>query len=95
MIHQTELAVGSNEFVRALASLLKAAETTVEKAIRVTSAELHINVGGYPGPNHRMPACCSAMRQAMRVGDKIIAEPPKGVGASLTSEYVLPRKHRS
>ena len=31
------------------------------------------------------------MRSAMRAGDVVIAEPPKGTGASLTIRYRLPR----
>jgi 5-methylcytosine-specific restriction protein A len=59
--------------------------------IAVNSGDLHRQVGGYPGPNHRMPMCCAAMRSEMRNGDKIIQSPPKGNGASLTIEYQLPR----
>jgi 5-methylcytosine-specific restriction protein A len=57
----------------------------------VNSGNLHRLVGGYPGPNHRMPICCDVMRQEMRDGDRVIAEPPRGNGASLTIEYLLPR----
>jgi 5-methylcytosine-specific restriction protein A len=59
--------------------------------IAVNSGDLHRRVGGYPGKNHRMPTCCSAMRSEMRDGDRIIQSPPKGNGASLTIEYQLPR----
>jgi 5-methylcytosine-specific restriction protein A len=60
-------------------------------SIVVNAGDLHRRVGGYPGTNHRMPMCCSAMRQAMRGGDRIIQAPPKGNGASLSIEYQLPR----
>ncbi|MCX6064101.1 MAG: HNH endonuclease [Caldiserica bacterium] len=59
--------------------------------VDVTSGDLHRRVGGYPGRNHAMPVCCSVMRQAMQSGDVIIAEPPKGNGATLTIRYRLPR----
>jgi hypothetical protein len=59
--------------------------------VDVTSGDLHRRVGGYPGPNHAMPNCCSVMRQAMQSGDVIVAEPPKGNGATLTIRYRLPR----
>jgi 5-methylcytosine-specific restriction protein A len=59
--------------------------------IAVNAGDLHRQVGGYPGHNHRMPMCCAAMRSAMRNGDKIIQSPPKGDGASFTIEYQLPR----
>jgi len=59
--------------------------------ISVTSGDLHRRVGGYPGHNHRMPACCSAMRPEMREGDRITQSPPSGNGATLTIEYQSPR----
>ena len=59
--------------------------------VDVTSGDLHRRVGGYPGPSHRMPICCSVMRQSMLGGDVIVAEPPKGNGATLTIRYRLPR----
>jgi len=59
--------------------------------VDVTSGDLHRRVGEYPGPNHRMPICCSVMRQAMQGGDVILDEPPKGNGATLTIRYRLPR----
>ncbi len=57
--------------------------------LEVNSGSLHREVGGYPGPTHRMPVCCGAMRNAMRTGDKIVDEPPKGNGTSLTIRYKL------
>jgi 5-methylcytosine-specific restriction protein A len=53
----------------------------------ITAGQLHRDVGGYPGPSHRMPVCCSVMRQEMSHRDKVVAEPPKGAGASLTISY--------
>jgi 5-methylcytosine-specific restriction protein A len=57
----------------------------------VTAGELHRRVGEYPGPNHRMPVCCSVMRQAMTHRDHEVCAPPKGNGASLRIRYYLPR----
>jgi 5-methylcytosine-specific restriction protein A len=57
----------------------------------VVSGDLHRTVGGYPGSSHRMPACCAVMTRAMRPGDRIIAQPPSGKGATLTIRYRLPR----
>jgi 5-methylcytosine-specific restriction protein A len=59
--------------------------------IDVVSGDLHREVGGYPGPNHAMPNCCSVLRQEMRGGDEVISEPPKGKGASLKIRYRIPR----
>jgi hypothetical protein len=57
----------------------------------VNAGDLHRRLGGYPGPNNRMPACVNVMRQAMQDGDVILSEPPKGAGASLTLRYQIPR----
>ena len=57
----------------------------------VNSGDLHRYVGGYPGPNHVMPSCCSVMRKAMKADDQVISQPRKGAGASLTIKYRLPR----
>jgi len=59
--------------------------------VDVTSGDLHRLVGGYPGRSHKMPVCCDVMRKAMQSGDRILASPPKGRGATLTIRYVLPR----
>jgi 5-methylcytosine-specific restriction protein A len=79
------------DFAGELQRILTDAEQRGLTAIRVNSGELHRRVGGYPGQNHRMPMCCSAMRAMMRSGDSIIQQPPKGNGASLIIEYLLPR----
>jgi hypothetical protein len=84
-------ATRSSAFEVALLAKFTAAEKNGESFVRVSSGELHRDVGGYPGPNHRMPACCFAMRAAMKVGDRLISEPPKGTGATLTIEYAIPR----
>ncbi len=38
-----------------------------------------------------MPTCCSVMKQMMQSVDRVVAQPPNGLGASLRIEYVLPR----
>lgn len=58
-------------------------------SVMINSGELHAIVGGYPGPDHRMPLCCQVMRESMREGDAIIQSPPSGQGASLIIEYKL------
>jgi 5-methylcytosine-specific restriction protein A len=59
--------------------------------IYLKSGDLHRSVGGYPGPDHRMPICCNVMYQAMRNEDEIIEKPPKGKGANLVIKYMVPR----
>jgi 5-methylcytosine-specific restriction protein A len=60
--------------------------------VDINSGDFHRRVGGYPGPNHRMPVCCDVMYEEVGTGDEIISSPPKGKGASLTIRYKLPRK---
>jgi hypothetical protein len=59
--------------------------------VDLTSGDIHRTVGGYPGPNHRMPICCEVMYAERRAADEIISAPPKGKGATLTIRYKLPR----
>ena len=61
-------------------------------AVEVNAGKLHRLMGGYPGPGHNMPVCCEVMRRRMRATDRIIAQPPKGNGASLTIRYQLPSR---
>ena len=61
--------------------------------IGLTSGELHRRVGSYPG-DHRMPVCCRSMRRKFdsHAGDRVIASPEKGDGATLLIQYVIPRR---
>jgi len=83
------------DFQRVLNSIFNQAESKGLKFVDVTAGDLHRKVGGYPGPNHRMPLCCSVMKQNMQEGDIILYQPPSGQGASLRIRYKLPRKARS
>jgi 5-methylcytosine-specific restriction protein A len=61
--------------------------------IEVNAGQLHRIVGGYPGSHHRMPTCCKVMKAAMMPSaDYIVASPLKGMGASLTIRYAIPRQ---
>jgi hypothetical protein len=57
----------------------------------IFAKDLHRRVGGYPGPNHRMPACCGAMHAERKPGDMVLNGPMSGIGASLVIRYKLPR----
>lgn len=85
------MAATRNDFVAALETLLVEADRLGLSFIGVTAGALHRRVGGYPGNDHRMPVCCDVMRSAMHTGDSIVAQPPKGDGASLLIHYSLPR----
>ncbi len=80
------------EFRRALMEMLAQAAAEGAEALEVRAGDLHRKHGGYPGPNHRMPSCCSAMRSLMDSDDRFVYQPPRGNGASLTIEYRLPRR---
>ena len=58
-------AADDDVFRRALGQLIHAAQDSGAASVRVRSGDLHRTVGGYPGPGHRMPACCAAMRAEM------------------------------
>ena len=81
----------ADDFRDELQSLLSKAQELGFSAVELSAGSLHRRVGGYPGVDHRMPNCCSVMRQIMRTNDAVISEPDKGAGASLTIRYVLPR----
>lgn len=55
--------------------------------VELTSGDIHREIGGYPGRNHRMPSCCIAMKEFMLDNDIIIRQPKKGKGATLTIRY--------
>jgi DnaJ-class molecular chaperone len=59
--------------------------------VDVTSGELYRAIGGRTGRDYRMATCCSVMMSLKRPGDTVLAQPPKGKGATLTIRYVLPR----
>lgn len=78
-------------FTAALQEMLDRAATSGSTAIDIEAGDLHRSVGGYPGPSHRMPMCCSAMTAAMKTGDEVLRSPKSGKGASLTVRYQLPQ----
>ncbi len=79
------------DFRSVLDAKLASAQSRGLASLVVKSGDLHREVGGYPGPNHRMPVCCEVMRQRMQAGDRILEQPPKGNGATLKIQYQLPR----
>ena len=82
----------ADDFRAELASLFEAAAKAERGTIVVRSGDLHRAMGGYPGPNHRMPMCCNVMYAEMVEGvDELLSAPPSGQGASVVIEYLLPR----
>jgi 5-methylcytosine-specific restriction protein A len=80
------------EFHNALMQVFCDATKGEQAKVDVNAGELHKITGGYPGPDHRMPVCCSVMRAEYSAdSDFVLESPPKGDGASLTIRYALPR----
>ena len=81
----------TDDFQNELDSVFTFANEKRLSAIVMKAGDLHRLVGGYPGTDHRMPICCSVMRNNMRSGDEVLYEPPRGAGPKLTIKYVFPR----
>ena len=85
------LVPSAEDFRRALQNKIRTAREGGRDSVQVLAGELHRQVGGYPGQNHRMPTCCGVMRSEMCTDDIVVNEPPQGFGASLEIRYILPR----
>ena len=81
----------SVQFRNALNDCLSQAARDGQSWVDIGSRDLHVQVGGYPGAGHRMPACCAAMHAARGQGDEVLEIPPSGQGATLIIRYRLPR----
>jgi hypothetical protein len=55
----------AEEFRVTLRPWMQGAEHASETTVEINSGQLHREVGGYPGQNHRMPMCCAVMRSEM------------------------------
>jgi hypothetical protein len=53
---------------------MQGAEHASKTTVEINSGQLHREVGGYPGQNHRMPICCAVMRSEMSAGDAILED---------------------
>lgn len=82
----------ADDFREALDTKFAAAAQRGLPSLTVRAGDLHAELGGYPSTRHRMPVCCAVMREKMTDGDRIVAAPPSGNGASLEIQYFLPRK---
>jgi len=81
----------SKNFRKILKSILEDAQKKGEEFIDIKSGDLHRKVGGYPKHNHRMPLCCTVMKNEMKPEDEILKTPPSGYGANLIIRFRLPR----
>lgn len=87
----TNMPITAEQFADAIREILRSAFSEGRGSIAIRAGDLHKQMGDYPGPDHRMPACCDAMRSHMIPGDRFITQPPKGDGSNLVVEYMLPR----
>lgn len=78
-------------FDQAIEAQVARAEEQGRPHVEINAGELHRQLGGYPGTLHRMPVACAALRAAMKEGDMVTFEPPKGNGAAFTVRYELRR----
>jgi transcriptional regulator with XRE-family HTH domain len=83
----TKMAPTAKDFEAALNASFASAWRQGLDHLDVEAGSLHRQVGGYPGSAHRMPLCCAVMRKAMRPGDRMLQEPPKGDGATVRVRY--------
>ena len=81
----------TEEFMVALDEAFDRSEENGASFTDIRAGNLHKEVGGYDDSNHRMPACCGAMRNIMQNGDVILKQPEKGNGANLVIRYQVPR----
>jgi 5-methylcytosine-specific restriction protein A len=83
------------DFRKELAAQIGRAQRQGRQHIEVNAGELHRAVGGYPsgaGASHRMPLCCSVMRDELEKGNaEIVFQAESGQGSSFTVRYLLPR----
>ena len=76
------------DFQKCLDSLLETAKNDNLLFMDVKAADLHRLVGGYPNNgNHRMPICCSVMRDAMKKSDEELPNSLMKDGATLKIRY--------
>ena len=76
--------LGKEDFILYINDLV---ENMDNECVDINSGDVHRALGNYPGKNHRMPSCCLAMKDIMIIGDIILEEPNKGLGANLTIRY--------
>ena len=85
------MAKAAGDFRNELDRLFTEGERLGFVAVDINAGQLHRQVGGYPGDDHRMPVCCDVMRRAMTPTDEIVAQPARGKGPRLTIRYRMPR----
>lgn len=88
---EASVALDRAAFDREIHAQLSRAQEQGRAHIEINAGELHRQLGGYPGPSHRISVACSALRAAMQDGDSVSFEPPQESGAALTVRYAVAR----
>jgi hypothetical protein len=83
----------AEEFRDALFETMADALRAGHEYLEIDAGELHRRLGGYPGPDDRIPNYCHVMKAQVSTewGDVILHDPPSGQGASLRIRYRVPR----
>lgn len=74
-----------DEFQAALEEIFGEARKKKKWYVRVSAGDLHLRVGGYPSPDHRMDLCCAVMRENMKGREGV-----QGKDATLSINYHVP-----
>jgi hypothetical protein len=83
----------AEQFQQELMTMMRGGMRNAGGYVDINAGDLHRRVGDYPGLDHRMPDCCQVMRVAMfpGAGDRVLQQPERGDGRTLTIRYILPR----
>lgn len=76
------------DFQKCLDIILEIARNNNLSSIDVKASEIHRLVGHYPNQgDHRIPVCCSVMRDTMKETNKELPNSLKNDGATMTIRY--------
>lgn len=77
------------DFVKEIQRLMQEAKSKGAEYVDIVSGDVHRNLGGYPGENHRMRTCCDAMYGKMGAKDEVLNAPASTYGAKVEIRYYL------
>ena len=77
------------DFIKEIEKIRQKFRAKGEAYVDIVSGDIHRNLGGYPGKNHRMQSCCRAMYEAMNTKDEVLYAPKSTYGATVKIRYYL------
>lgn len=77
------------DFIKEIQRLMQEAKSKGAEYVDIVSGDVHRNLGGYPGKNHRMRTCCEAMYAKMGTKDEVLNAPASTYGATVEIRYYL------